>query len=68
MNKIEIQEWAHTCGDGCCYTYGIDVIVNGVTYRCESTEHEEVVAVTLKALGIEAEVSYNYKDKDEDDY
>jgi hypothetical protein len=23
--KITIKDWDHTCGDGCCYTWGVDV-------------------------------------------
>jgi hypothetical protein len=26
---IEFQDWDHTCGDGCCYTYGTDIYLNG---------------------------------------
>lgn len=26
---IEFDDWDHTCGDGCCYTYGTDTFING---------------------------------------
>lgn len=26
--KITLEEWDHTCGDGCCYDYGVKVYVN----------------------------------------
>jgi hypothetical protein len=26
---IELEEWDHTCGDGCCYTYGTNIYING---------------------------------------
>lgn len=27
--KIELEFWDHTCGDGCCYTTGYDVFIDG---------------------------------------
>ena len=27
--KIELEPYEHTCGDGCCYTTGYDVFVDG---------------------------------------
>ena len=27
--KIKLQEYEHTCGDGCCYTTGYDVFLDG---------------------------------------
>lgn len=27
--KIELQAYDHTCADGCCYTTGYDVFVDG---------------------------------------
>ena len=31
MQELEVttQPWSHTCGDGCCYTWGTDVFING---------------------------------------
>jgi hypothetical protein len=26
--NIEVKEWNHTCGDGCCSTWGQDVFIN----------------------------------------
>ena len=25
---LKIEEWEHTCHDGCCYTYGTKVFIN----------------------------------------
>ena len=25
---LNVKEWSHTCGDGCCYTWGTDVFIN----------------------------------------
>ena len=27
--KIELEPYEHTCSDGCCYTTGYDVFVDG---------------------------------------
>lgn len=27
--KIELEPYEHTCADGCCYTTGYDVFVDG---------------------------------------
>ena len=27
--KIELEPYEHTCSDGCCYTSGYDVFVDG---------------------------------------
>lgn len=27
--KIELEAYDHTCADGCCYTYGYDVFIDG---------------------------------------
>ena len=27
--KIELEYWDHTCADGCCYTTGYNVFVDG---------------------------------------
>ena len=26
---IELNSWEYECGDGCCYDYGLELIVNG---------------------------------------
>lgn len=25
---VRFEEWEHTCGDGCCYNYGVDLFIN----------------------------------------
>ena len=27
--KIELVHWDYTCGDGCCYDYGVRLKLNG---------------------------------------
>lgn len=28
-HQIILRDWDFTCGDGCCYDYGTELIVNG---------------------------------------
>jgi hypothetical protein len=53
MINIEIKDWDHTCGDGCCYTWGKAVYVNGkeVTQHAENTE--ELLEGLMLMLGFE---------------
>lgn len=68
---IELREWDHTCGDGCCYTTGTEIFING-----EKVEHPEIpfgsdhledpatmVQAILKHLGftgVEVTNTYDY--------
>jgi hypothetical protein len=27
--KITLSDWSYTCGDGCCYEYGVSCKING---------------------------------------
>ena len=27
--KITLKEWDYTCGDGCCYKYGTQILIDG---------------------------------------
>lgn len=66
MIKIEVKEWSHTCGDGCCYNYGMDVYVDGVQVNeFDVSEKEALLMAVLKHLGIEAEVTSDYDDMDD---
>jgi hypothetical protein len=58
---IELEEWDHTCGDGCCYTYGVNIFVNGEQIEDEdgSNPHQLLTAV-LNKLGYK-NVQVEYK-------
>ena len=49
---IELESWDHTCGDGCCFTYGVNIFVNGEQIEDEdgSNPHQLLKAV-LNKLG-----------------
>lgn len=65
MINVEIREWSHTCGDGCCHTYGTDLYVDGVKVGDRDVSNSyTLVEELLKHLGIEAEVTTGYESTD----
>lgn len=65
---IKLEEWDYTCGDGCCYDYGVLLKLNG-----EILDHPEnedfsreylggdtqlALHAVLKKLGYEVEFEY----------
>lgn len=66
--SIELRDWDHTCGDGCCSTYGTDVILNGETIgTIESYDLERGLSLILGKLGIEADIERAYDDDETND-
>ena len=63
---IELEEWDHTCGDGCCYTYGIDIFINGEQIEDEdgSNPHQLLKAVLNKLGYTDVKVEYKYNEQD----
>jgi len=72
MDSIKLKHWSHTCGDGCCYSSGIDVFINDERIEQEDTGLTEVdvLKAVLDYYAINAEVDYDYDDVElgEDDY
>jgi hypothetical protein len=58
-HKIEIIDWSHTCGDGCCHTYGTELKINGerINLYFDINNQEDWEAM-FKALNVEAEIIY----------
>ena len=58
---IELEEWDHTCGDGCCLTYGTNIYVNGEQLENEDgTSSHQLLKAVLTKLGY-ANVRVEYK-------
>jgi hypothetical protein len=57
---IELEEWDHTCGDGCCYTFGVNIFVNGEQIEDEdgSNPHQLLTAVLNKLGYTDVRVEY----------
>jgi hypothetical protein len=49
---IKLEEWDHTCGDGCCYNYGTKILLNG-----EELEHPESDDISNLYIGDSVELS-----------
>jgi hypothetical protein len=59
---IELEEWDHTCGDGCCYTFGVDIFVNGeqIEDKDGSNPHQLLTAVLNKLGYKNVQVEYKH--------
>ena len=54
---IELREWDSMCSDGCCYTYGTDIIINGVKLEDEDGTHvHQALTAVLRHLGYDVEI------------
>lgn len=54
-HKIEMRDYSHQCGDGCCYESGKEWYVDGKFVHSSPCEHNGWLAV-LNCLGIQAEL------------
>jgi hypothetical protein len=58
---IELEEWDHTCNDGCCYDYGVNIFVNGEQIEDEDGSNpHQLLKVVLNKLGY-TNVQVEYK-------
>ena len=57
---IELEDWDSTCGDGCCYNYGINIFINGEQIEDEdgSNPHQLLTAVLNKLGYTNVQVKY----------
>lgn len=57
-HKIELINWDHTCGDGCCYDSGMTLIVDGEEITPYADNNiEETLKMLLDKLGVDAEIT-----------
>tara|TARA_R110000868_G_C10595202_1_gene739944 strand:+ start:240 stop:428 length:189 start_codon:yes stop_codon:yes gene_type:complete len=54
---IELEDWNHTCGDGCCFTYGTTIRVNGVELEQDGSSVESALKGVLEHLGYTLEIT-----------
>jgi hypothetical protein len=64
--KITLEEWDYTCGDGCCYSYGTKVYLDGKELEHPNPEVDDnsyvgdnvstALLAVLKELGYEVEI------------
>ena len=63
---IELEEWDSTCGDGCCYNYGINIFINGEQIEDEDgSSPQQLLKAVLNKLGYtDVKVEYKYDEQD----
>jgi hypothetical protein len=57
--KIKTKSWNYTCGDGCCYTWGTDVFINGKKItQGKSDNINTILKEVLEYLGYQIKINY----------
>ena len=64
--KIELSDWDHTCGDGCCDSWGTTITIDGVELKGGDYSNANEVMIglgpVLNYLGYN--VIFEYKDNE----
>jgi hypothetical protein len=70
--KITLEEWNYTCGDGCCYSYGTKMYLNGKELEHPNPEVDDnsyvgddvttALLAVLKELGYQVEIDLTYSE------
>lgn len=58
--NIELNQYSHECGDGCCTNYGTITKVNGVALELHNDDAETILLQVLKHLGYEVAITTSY--------
>jgi hypothetical protein len=57
--KIKTKSWNYTCGDGCCYTWGTDVFINGKKVSQGNSDNiNTILKEVLEHLGYQINIDY----------
>lgn len=57
--NISFEEWDYTCGDGCCYDYGITLKVEDEEISVYAEHNiEDTITKLLEHLGYKVNVTY----------
>ena len=55
--RIELRDWNHTCGDGCCDSYGTDIYLNGKKLDEQNAEDSvNALKAVLTSMGYNVEI------------
>jgi len=63
--NIDIEEYYHTCGDGCCTDYGTIIKVNGVELPSHNQDVYTILHNVLEFLGYEVEINETFEGNNE---
>ncbi len=55
---LTLKDWEYTCGDGCCYEWGTDVMINGERVSTYQSNLEQTLREVLEHLGHKVEIIY----------
>jgi hypothetical protein len=58
--KINLNEYSHTCADGCCHTYGTITTVNDVELPSHNQDVATILTQVLEHLGYEVEIEETF--------
>ena len=58
--NIKLEDYSHTCSDGCCTTYGTITKVNGIELPCNNQDAETILRQVLEHLGYIVNVDSDY--------
>lgn len=55
---IELVEWDHTCSDGCCYSWGTELYINGeeIHHNISELWTGDLIKLICEKLNVEVEV------------
>lgn len=53
---IELEDWDHTCGDGCCYNWGVTIKVNGIELEQDGSSVQSALKGVLEHLDYDVEI------------
>lgn len=56
--KIKFTNWDNRCGDGCCYTWGIETEINGKKLEYDQDDLIGQIESILKHLGYDVEIKH----------
>lgn len=59
--KLEVIDWEHTCDDGCCYSWGTDVKINGEkVVTIEGDDIADTLVSIIERLGYKVDLTRTY--------
>lgn len=64
--NIELRDWDYTCGDGCCYDYGTELLIDGETIDDETSSYlgdnvQRSLEEVLKKTGFKFKIEHGYE-------
>jgi hypothetical protein len=63
--NIDMHEYYHNCGDGCCTDYGTIIKVNGVELASHNQDAYTILKNVLEFLGYEVEINETFEGDNE---